>query len=62
MASIQRAARPPTTVTLEAALTSLLGVSSRRFSQYERGEVEISPSELETVAPYLGVSLDHFSF
>jgi transcriptional regulator with XRE-family HTH domain len=41
---------------------SLLDVSSRRFSQYERGEVEISPSELETLASYLGVSLDHFSF
>lgn len=40
---------------------SLLGISPRRFSQYESGKRPIPLSELETLAPYLGVSPSYFS-
>jgi len=40
---------------------ALLGIPARRFSEYERGEREIPPSELQAVAPHLGVPVDYFA-
>ncbi len=39
---------------------ALLGISPRRISRYEHGEQDISQTELETLAPYLGVDVAYF--
>ncbi len=39
----------------------LLGVSPGQISQYEYGEQEIPLSELETLAPILGVEMSYFT-
>ena len=38
-----------------------LQVSARLFAQYEGGEREIPQAELEALASYLGMPLDHFA-
>jgi len=38
----------------------LLGISARRISQYENGEHDIPPSEIEILAPYLNVQTSYF--
>ncbi len=40
---------------------AVLGVSPRQLSQYERGEREIPASELEALAPHLGVEVSYFA-
>jgi len=40
---------------------ALLGIPARRFSEYERGEREIPQSELQALAPHLGVAADYFT-
>ena len=42
-------------------LAALIGVTQRRMGQYESGEVEISPAELETLATHLGVQGNYFT-
>ena len=39
----------------------LLGISARRMSQYENGEKDIPPSELEALVPHLGVQMSYFT-
>jgi transcriptional regulator with XRE-family HTH domain len=39
---------------------SVLGVSARRIGQYEMGETDIPPTELEALAGYLGAPADYF--
>lgn len=39
----------------QTACAERLGISPRRFAQYEYGEAEIAPAELETLARFLGV-------
>ena len=45
---------------LQRECASVLGIPPRRFSQYESGKRAISPSELETLAPYLDVPPSYF--
>ncbi|MBM4431451.1 MAG: helix-turn-helix transcriptional regulator [Chloroflexi bacterium] len=40
---------------------AFLSIPARRFSEYERGERDIAASELEALAPHLGVSTDYFA-
>ncbi len=39
---------------------SVLGVSARRISDYEYGERDVPVSELQLLAPHLGVTIEHF--
>jgi transcriptional regulator with XRE-family HTH domain len=41
----------------QKACAEKLGISPRRFAQYEYGEAEIPPAELETLARFLGVEV-----
>ena len=41
----------------QRACAEQLGISPRRFAQYEYGEAEISPAERETLARFLGVGV-----
>jgi transcriptional regulator with XRE-family HTH domain len=42
-------------------LATLLGISQQRLSQYEKGEQEMRPAELEAAANGLNVDVAHFA-